>query len=311
MWRYVLRSKLALNARSERREFEGALIRVGDGFGCIHPWPELGDPELEFLLRELGEGFTQEPLVERALFMAESDARARSNGHSFFGKGKNPVPPSHATIPDLGEAAVGEAIDRGYSVVKGKGGQDYAAWANRVNDLSRRWPSLRWRLDFNEVLSRPEVIEFARCLSSHARERIDFLEDPCPYDRNDWAEIRLETGFKLAVDREESILCDEAVVLVVKPAKAELNQYEHSTHWLVVTSYMEHPVGQCFAAVHAARLAARTDRVLRCGLQTHELFEPTEFSERLGPAGPVFHPPGGTGFGFDDLLEKLPWKRLK
>ena len=54
VWRYVLKSRTELNAVSERTEFEGALIRIGDGFGCLHPWPELGDPGLEDLLEELG-----------------------------------------------------------------------------------------------------------------------------------------------------------------------------------------------------------------------------------------------------------------
>ena len=46
------------------------------------------------------------------------------------------------------------------------------------------------------------------------------------------------------------------------------------------------------------------------GLQTHGLFEADQFTERLGVAGPTFTAPGGAGLGFDDLLEKLPWKRL-
>ena len=43
---YRLRSRGFLNSLSNRRGFFGALIRVGEGYGCIHPWPELGDPPL-------------------------------------------------------------------------------------------------------------------------------------------------------------------------------------------------------------------------------------------------------------------------
>ena len=55
---------------SERTEFEGALIRIGDGFGCLHPWPELGDPGLEDLLEELrndavGSGLAKEAVRDR------------------------------------------------------------------------------------------------------------------------------------------------------------------------------------------------------------------------------------------------------
>ena len=42
----------------------------------------------------------------------------------------------------------------------------------------------------------------------------------------------------------------------------------------------------------------------------HHLFEPNAFTEALGPWMPEFHAPPGNGLGFDDLLGKLPWKRL-
>ena len=47
-----------------------------------------------------------------------------------------------------------------------------------------------------------------------------------------------------------------------------------------------------------------------CGLQTHGLFEMDAFTARLGPVKPGFKPPGGSGLGFDDLLEDLPWKKI-
>ena len=80
---------------------------------------------------------------------------------------------------------------------------------------------------------------------------------------------------------------------------------------VVVTSYMEHPVGQAFAAWEAARLGLQFPGLVGlCGLQTHHLFEPDEFSEMLGPWSPSFQVPAGYGLGFDDLLEALPWTRL-
>jgi o-succinylbenzoate synthase len=47
-----------------------------------------------------------------------------------------------------------------------------------------------------------------------------------------------------------------------------------------------------------------------CGLQTHHLFEPDGFTGELGPWAPAFKPPSGTGLGFNDLLDALPWTRL-
>ncbi len=78
-----------------------------------------------------------------------------------------------------------------------------------------------------------------------------------------------------------------------------------------MTSYMDHPFGQSFAAWEAGRLELQFPGVSSlAGVQTHHLFEPTEFSEALGPWQPAFKPAAGNGLGFDSLLEKLPWKRL-
>ncbi len=307
--RYVLKSRSALNAKSGRREFEGALIRVGGGFGCLHPWPELGDLDLETLLRELKHGDAQNPLTKRALSMAALDGQFREMGRSVF-KDRE-VPLNHATIAQFRLEEVEEAVRGGYWVLKIKGHSDYAAIANRLDELSRRWPALRWRIDFNGVLSKSDVLRFVQCLTDHVWKRIDFLEDPCPYSREDWEDIRHITSLDLALDDPGDVASPAAQVLVLKPARQELSRFAEGRERLVVTSSMDHPLGQCFAAVQAATLSTLTGRVDSCGLQTHGLFEPDGFSERFGCAGPRFQPPGGTGLGFDDLLEKLPWKRLK
>jgi hypothetical protein len=43
---------------------------------------------------------------------------------------------------------------------------------------------------------------------------------------------------------------------------------------------------------------------------THVLFERNEFSERLELDGARLRAPHGTGIGFDDLLERMSWKKL-
>ena len=49
----------------------------------------------------------------------------------------------------------------------------------------------------------------------------------------------------------------------------------------------------------------------RCGLLTHALYENDPFIERMRSAGPLLIAPEGTGIGFDDLIERLPWERLR
>ncbi len=164
----------------------------------------------------------------------------------------------------------------------------------------------RNRLDLDDSL------RFVECLTDRARHRIDFLEDPCPYHDSDWRELKRVGGLALASDWGADPGQPLADVFVVKPAREHANRFREAGRPVVVTTCMDHPLGQCFAAVEAGWLHAdRVSRVLSCGLQTHDLFERDAFTERLGPVGPDFRSPGGTGLGFDDLLERLPWKRLK
>ncbi|MEI7928093.1 MAG: hypothetical protein WCH40_06040, partial [Verrucomicrobiales bacterium] len=194
-------------------------------------------------------------------------------------------------------------------------GRDLAAVAKFLNEQVAAFPKLMWRLDFNETSEAPEMAEFLKSLPDDTRRRIDFIEDPCPYSETTWTNLKLTTGVRLAVDRQVAPNCDAAQVMVLKPALDEpwllAEAAAKRGRQLVVTSYMDHPLGQCFAAWEAARLGLTFRGLVPvCGLQTHHLFEPNAFSEYLGAWSPTFHPPGGRGLGFDDLLDALVWTRL-
>jgi len=263
--RYSLRMKGASGSR------EGALLRVGDGFADVHPWPSLGDAPLDEQLALLARGETT-PLTRASLRCAAIDADARRRGVSLF-DGLT-IPLSHWP---------GNDPPAGFDTVKLKA----------VLDVP---PHVRIRIDFNARLTPDEFLRIAETLP---RERIDFIEDPTPYDEETWRSLRARTGLRLALDRFEG----EADVLVHKPAL--------QTHWpshphIVVTSYMDHPVGQ----FRAAYVAATHETDARCGLFTHVLYESDPFIERIQSDGARLLPPRGTGIGFDDLLERLPWQRL-
>jgi O-succinylbenzoate synthase len=117
------------------------------------------------------------------------------------------------------------------------------------------------------------------------------------------------------VDREASTQSSAAQVMVIKPAIDEPFLLAEAAiahrQKVVLTSYMDHPLGQTFAAWEAARLGLQFLGLPGlCGLQTHHLFEPDAFTECLGPWSPDFTAPAGNGLGFDDLLDALPWTRL-
>jgi O-succinylbenzoate synthase len=310
--RYRLKSRGFLNAASVRREFDGVLIKVGHGYGCIHPWPELGDPPLEKCLADLA-GARRWPIVRRALRCAQYDAVAREREESLFEEME--VPPSHATLSTADPALAEQAIDAGFTHLKLKCGRDANKERACIESTAAEHPTVRWRLDFNETLEPADVVDWLGGLSDAARRTLDFLEDPCPYSDSAWAKLFRETRIPLAVDREAAPGSAAAQVCVIKPAIDEPWLLAESAlghgQRLVVTSYMDHPIGQAFAAWEAARLGLEfPGQPGICGLRTDVCFQPDAFTELLGAWSPAFTPPPGTGLGFDDLLDALPWTRL-
>ncbi len=250
----------------------GALIRVGNGFADVHPWPELGDATLDTQLAKLARGETT-ALTRRSLELARIDATARERAMSLF---------DGLTIPASHWPGADPPPD--FDTVK-------------LKSIETIPPRVRLRFDFNATLTPEQFVMIAEGLP---RERVDFIEDPCPYDAGTWSALREQTGMRLALDR---FVAEEGVdVLVVKPAIQDIPE---TSKEMVITSYMDHPVGQFgaayFAAIHPAR---------RCGLFTHVLYDRNEFIERIRSDGARLLPPDGTGIGFDDLLERLPWKKL-
>jgi len=284
--RYTLKSHRPLNAVSGRCEFEGALIKIGDGVGCLHPWPEFGDLPLDRLLSILQKGGNT-GMIERTRVCCLLDGSARRLNRSEFTSFTSPA--SHTYEPDPSR------------VVKVKCSGDVKKEADRIRTIAGR----KLRLDFNGLLTMDQFRQFVRLLDDATSARIDFVEDPFDADQYWWDKVQRETPFALASDRQPLA----AHVNVLKPALDRLRTHHER---VVFTSYLDHPIGQFFAAREAAAYyAAQPQQLEVCGLATHVLFEPDEFLERMQTdADGRLIPVGGSGFGFDDLLEKLPWERL-
>ena len=275
-WKYELKPKRRLSAIAAEGSRRGALIRIDGGHADIHPWPELGDATLDEQLAMLARGETT-PLTRASLKFADIDRAARRDERSLF-DGLT-IPPSHWPGPDP---------PGGFDTVK-------------LKSIDRIPEHVRLRIDFNATLT-PE--EFVRIAATLPRQRIDFIEDPCPYDAARWTDLRSRTGLRLALDRAGVAgQRNGADVLVIKPAIEEIPPTDSE---IVVTSYMDHPIGQLCAAFAAATAGITAT----CGLVTHVLYEPDPFIDRMQIDGARLIAPGGTGWGFDDLLEGLPWRTL-
>ena len=283
--RYRLKPRRRLSRVAAPGAREGALLRMrsdsgADGFADLHPWPELGDLPLETQLGMLSRGETTAQ-SRASLYLANVDAEARARGVSLF-EGLT-IPESHWPGSDPPD---------GFDTVKIKG-------VMPVPD------HVRIRIDFNAALTADEFEGIAKTLP---RERMDFVEDPCPYDPGTWQSLREKTGLRLALDLaagDRTVTPGTYDVLVHKPALR--TEWPGADGEIVVTSYMDHPIGQ----FGAAYVAASHKAAARCGLMTHVLYEADAFIERIESAGARLLPPKGTGLGFDDLLESLTWTTLR
>ena len=310
-------------ARAARGPHSGALVKVefdqGDtGYADLHPWEEFGHPPLETHLTSLT---SERPthLASLALRHARTDAAARRAGLSLF-EGL-PEVRSHALFTDwttAPRATFEQCAGEGYTAVKlkiGRGPESEAKALNRLADLR-----LRWRLDVNASLTTGgESIEaFLAKLHPSIHRNIEFLEDPMPYETSTWSSLSDRENVPLAIDWElpsSPPPWPGAQILVIKPSSQDAFPLAlaaaHAGMELVVTHSMDHPLGQSVALWTAMRLRQRHGELLRdCGLQAVGLYAPNKFSEQIQTCGPQTIPPPGTGFGFDELLAKLPWMLL-
>ena len=311
-------------ARAARGPRRGALIKVefdqGDtGYADLHPWEEFGHPPLETHLASLT---SERPthLASLALRHARTDAAARRAGLSLF-EGL-PEVRSHALFTDwttAPRATFEQCAGEGYTAAKLKIGRDPEGEAKALNRLADL--RLRWRLDANASLTTGgEPIEvFHTTLLPSIRRNIEFLEDPFPYSASAWSAFTERENVPLAIDWElpsSPPPWPGAQILVIKPSSQDAFPLAlaaaHAGMELVVTHSMDHPLGQSVALWTAMRLRQRHGELLRDGgLQAVDLYAPNKFSDQIQTCGPQTIPPPGTGFGFDELLAKLPWTLLE
>lgn len=327
---YQLRPRRRLGSHAFAGPRSGALLRVeypriGVGYADCHPWEELGDAPLQVQLKGVAQGRLT-PLTRNSLQFSRLDAEARSQRRSLF-EGMT-VPRSHFLLTDLSDEALDEAaqaLAEGFDRIKLKLGRD---WKEKLPLLRRLFdsaiPRARIRLDLNSSLD-SESLETLLATLEGVADFIDFIEDPLPWDDS--------TGFgpiasrwRVALDRGSGAFLrveDAALerifppVLVVKPAvddwQGVLTGASACRARLVITSYLDHPLGQLSAAYVAARAATQNPaRIDRCGLVSHTAYETNPFSLALRHKEGRLEADRGPGLGMDELLEKsTTWKPLE
>jgi O-succinylbenzoate synthase len=292
---------------------QGALLKIvfADhlvGYADCHPWPELGDIPLAEQVALFSQGHFETPHLKRALFFARLDAEARSQKVNLFDG--LVIPNSHYLALDWQALNILEAREQGFEAFKFKVTPqlDLPLLKKRIKQLEGT--SCKVRLDFNATFTRQRFESFLEEIKEHL-PLIDFCEDPFPYDAEQWKSVQEKYAISLACDRHsgQALHCVEAArVLIVKPALQDPYRFLESAQRLIMTSSLDHPLGQLCAAYEAAKVNASRSLDL-CGLLSHHVYRDSPFSQALPCHGPLFGKPVGTGMGLDELLETIPWKK--
>lgn len=314
--RYKLIPKKAIQHRMTHQYREGMILRFTFNTGSIgyadcHPWAELGDLSIEDQLKSIHEGRIGEtPVSMRSFILGYIDAKAREKGVSLFDGLE--VPKSHCllgSVESIDEML--QACSEGFSHFKIKMGLNLEQETEALKNLAAKLPeNAKIRVDFNLKLDAQEFCNFLEDIND-LLHKFDFFEDPFFYEMDLWQHIQKMANVSLAADEILSNALEKpggANVLVIKPAVKDPRRIEKKDNQRgVITSYLDHPLGQVTAAYEAANFDCPNEI---CGLLSHRIYQTNEFSECLSQKGPNFLVPSGTGFGFDELLAKLEFTEI-
>jgi O-succinylbenzoate synthase len=320
---YQLRPIIPPNSQAKSRYRLGALLRVrldngSVGYADLCPFSDMGDSPLELELRQMRQGKPSSQ-AERSLYFASKDAQARAESRSLYSpiKIKN-----HFLITDVVNfdlTRVEKLILSGYTEFKIKMGRDLVKESTATQQLAVRLGAHgKLRLDFNAILSRDRFVEWFEKNQNWLRPKLEFTEDPFPYDPKEWRTISEKYGLSFALDLAASplsVTAEGAQVIVIKPAIQNelkiIQKFRETNKKFVITHYMDFPVGQMCAFVSAQEVFSLLGpRLLSCGLQQHDLYDGQSFQNLIRHDGPFILPPEGWGLGFDSLLQNLNWTEL-
>ena len=332
--KYSIKTLNKLNAKSKALNVrKGFLLKIefknfGCGYSDCFSWEELGDVSLGKQIINLKHGIFNEHLF-KSVYFASIDAKYRAKNENVF---KDLIlPKNHYTCTNYNELNsdfLEKLRIKGFSKIKIKCG---SSLFNEINLLKNLKPILKKlnmqiRLDFNLTMNFKDISSFLVKVSDYY-DVINFIEDPIIYNRSTWGELKKNfPNVKLALDKcdskflgfEKNDIKKSIDFFVIKPAVQNLNYFYKNISFfgdfnLVFTSYMDHPLGQLSALYEASCFYKNTLQFTEdCGFLTHTLYDTNSYSESFSIHDTRLIPSCyGTGFGFNDLLNKECWRKLK
>ncbi len=263
--------------------------------------------------------------AEMALRCALTDGKARTAGVLLIDPFVDV--PNHYSMPyGLGNGSDKEiyeelrrAKELGFSIVKFKVNEystlGQVSWAySAAGGLG-----FQVRLDMNARLSYFEVeklllgLQFINSDLSH----LDWIEDPFPFDAEQYRQLKDQFGKKIAIDFVapiDKVPTESADVAIFKPGIQHIAAAEVALEKgfsVCVTSMLDHPLGQLWAHFQAQSLLKTSGdldaRVVPGGIASHFAYKSGPFSDQLLLKNTSLMPVQGTGLGFDDQLGDLEW----
>tara|TARA_B110000438_G_C15771130_1_gene631926 strand:+ start:743 stop:1606 length:864 start_codon:yes stop_codon:yes gene_type:complete len=278
--RYTTHFESPPNALTTSGIIEGALIRFGGGYGCLQPWPSLGDKDLNCHLQSIVKNDPTEQVLA-CLKCCEIDANARTKGIDLFHN--LIIPRSHLSVSLFPTREVGNKIREDITHIKVKGNNEVLKVAHYIENIPKE---ISIRVDFNSSLSPNEFINFTSELSQNCLHRIDFIEDPFPYDHHIWEQYSNQTGLNFALDRGPK---DAAIGFAVRIWKPTIYSQLPDTIPTCITHNMDHELGRRYAAYQSAI---------------------TENAISVHGTGIFDKSKNGHGLGMTEILDELEWEDL-
>ena len=291
---YILNKSLFRKGVLLRFDFAGSGVV---GYSDFLPWPKYGESSLDKQLKELKKGYKSQRFL-MAEKLALEDANARLEKRNLFHGLK--IPPSHYLIEEDFLPSLEEALSLGYKIIKVKCRKDnLLELTKKIKRTFKSHPHLTWRLDFNSSLKARDWHHVKELLNPFWNQ-LDFIEDPFPSD--ELSGINPDKLF--AWDWTPNKFSQ---IRIIKPLRGDKDFLQPSIKRLIFTHSMDHSLGQAAAVFIAGQFYLNHPGYFEtCGLKwlSPEKRDFVLHSNR----DPVFRPPPGFGFGFQEELNRQKWR---
>lgn len=293
---YQLIPKQSLNRLQKNFPVKGALLRISEnnhhGYVDCLCWPQFGELPFSQIIENIRNGNMNDSLTQRLLQVAKSDLNARKDKVQLL-----------AGIRDLkNHSYVFSYSEESTQVIKVKMSGEFESDKQVILTLLKDKPDVKLRLDFNSGMQELQIDQFIKFLNLH-KTHIDFIEDPFSGALSDLNKFSQRTEIGVALDWwPVQIKLEWNGPLILKPLHEDPQLFLNLPNRIIVSSLMDHPLGQ----VQAASLASHWPNEIH-GLRSEVFYNENSYTKTLRQYFSGELDQTTFGYGFGELLEMENW----